>query len=87
MECTVVNKNRGRCEMLRQDTKEAMIYINNKYGFIEFTKLCQINHYFSYLSTKKTSCVTGRILNWGAVRSSILHTLTQDAVSLFYIRI
>ena len=65
--------------MCRQDTKELMICINNKYGLIQFTKINQINHYFSYISTK-TSCVIGIILNWGAVQSRIMHTLTQDVV-------
>ena len=59
---------------------------NNKYELIKFTKLDQNNHYFSYLSTKKY-CVTGSILNWEAVQLSILHTLTKDAVSSFYVRI
>ena len=49
-------------ECCRQDTKEAMICIDNKYALIKFTNLYQINHDFSYFSTK-TSHVTGSILN------------------------
>ena len=71
--------------MLSKDTKEAMICIDNKYALIKFTNLYQINHKFSYFSTK-ISHVTGSILNWGAVQLSILHTLTRDAVSSFYVR-
>ena len=73
-------------ECCRQDTKEAIICIDNKYASIKFTNLYQINHNFSYFSTK-TSHLTGSILNWGAVRLSILHILTRDAISSFYVRI
>ena len=73
-------------ECCRQDTKEAMICIDNKYALIKFTNLYQINHNFSYFSTK-ISRVTGSMSNWGAVRLSILHTLARDAVSSFYVKI
>ena len=73
-------------ECCHQDTKEAMICINNKYGLIKFTNFYQFNHNFSYFSTK-TSYVIGSILNCGVVRLPILHALTRDAVSSFYVRI
>ena len=63
-----------------------MICIDNKYRFIKLTNFHQINHNFSYFSTN-TSNVTGYILNWGVVQLLILHTLTRDAVSSFYVRI
>ena len=72
-------------ESCRQDTNEALICIDNKYGLIKFSNLYQINHSFLYLSPKLSS-VNGSILNWGAVRlADILDTLSQDAVSSFYI--
>ena len=70
-------KKRRMLECRRQDTKEAMISIDNMYGLIKLINLYQINHY----------CVTGIILNLGAVLVPKLHTLTQDAVSSFYVRI
>ena len=74
-------------ECCRQVTKGVMIYIDNKYGFIQFITYYQRNHNFSYFSTK-TSYVTGSILNWGVVRLSILHTLRLwDAASSFFVRI
>ena len=73
-------------ECCHQDTKEAMLCIDNKYGLINFTNCYRINHDFSYLSTK-TSYVTGNILNRGVVRLPILHTMTRDAVSSFDIGI
>ena len=51
-------------EFCPQDTKEAVICIDDKYGLLKFTKFYQINHYFSYFSTK-TSYKTGSIVNWG----------------------
>ena len=72
-------------ECCRQDTKEAIICIDNKYALIKFNNLYQINHNISYFSTK-ISHLTGSILNWGAVRLSIVHILTRDAVSSFYVR-
>ena len=42
-----------------------MIYIDNKYAFIKFTNIYQINHSFSYFSTK-TSHVTGSIIELGS---------------------
>ena len=70
-------------ECCRQDTKEAMICIDNKNGFIELTNFYQIDHNFSYFSTKP-SRVTGSILNWGlwVVQLPILHTLTRYVVNL-----
>ena len=50
----------GRC---RQYLKEAIICINNKYGFIKLTNLYQINDYTLYFSTKNVFCID-RILNW-----------------------
>ena len=73
-------------ECCRQDTKEAMICINNKYGLIKFTNFYQMNHNFSYFPTKK-SYVTGSILNLEVVLLPILHTLMPDALSSFYVRI
>ena len=67
-----------------QYTKEAMICIDNKYGFIELTNFYQINQ---NLRTFTQNHVTGSIFKWGVVRLSILHTLIQDAVSSFYVRI
>ena len=37
-------------EFCRQDTKEAMTCIENKYGLIKLTNLYQINHYFCTFS-------------------------------------
>ena len=74
-------------ECCRQDQKEAMICIDNNYGFNEFTNFYQSNHNFLYFTTK-TSHVTGSTLNWGVVRLPILHTLTRDVLSSFvYVRI
>ena len=56
-----------------------------KYGLIELTNFYQINHDFSYFSTK-TYHVTGSILNWWVVRLPVLHILTRAAVSSFYAR-
>ena len=67
-------------ECCRQDTKEAMICIDNKYGLIELTNFYETNHHFLYFSTN-TYHVNGSILNWGVVRLLILHTLTRDALS------
>ena len=53
---------------------------------IKITKLYQINQQFLYLSTK-TFCVTDSILTLGAVRLPILYSLTQYAVSSFYVGI
>ena len=69
-----------------QDTKESMSCIDNKNVLIEVTNFYHINHYFSYFYTK-TSHGTGSILNWGLERLPILHTLTRDALSSFYVRI
>ena len=33
-------------ECYRQDTKKARLCIDNMYGFIKFTYLYQLNHYF-----------------------------------------
>ena len=83
---TVINKKiSADVGMFRQVTKEVMICIDNKYGLIKFTNFYQINHNFSYISTK-TSYVTGSILNW-VVWLQILHTLTREAVSSFFVRI
>ena len=68
-------------ECCRQDMKEAMICINNKYGLIKLRDLYQINHHL-HLYTK-TSCVIDSILNWEAVQLPLLHTLMQDTVSSF----
>ena len=40
-------------ECCRQDTKEAIIYIDNKFGLVKFTNFYQINHNFSYFSQKR----------------------------------
>ena len=40
-------------ECCRGDTKEAIICIDNKYGFIESTNTYRLNHNFSYFSTKR----------------------------------
>ena len=78
IECTVEKTIAAEC--CRQDTKEAMIFIKNKYELMIFTNIYKINQYFSNLSTK-TSYVTGSILHRGAVRLSILtYALTQGAV-------
>ena len=69
-------------ECCRQDTEEAMAFIDIKYGLIQFTNLYQMNHYFSYLSIK-TSYLTGNIVMW----KPVLHTSTRDTVSSFYVRI
>ena len=59
-------------ECRRQDTKEAMICIDNKIALIKFTNFYQNNHNFSYFSTK-ISHVTGSILNWGSAVVDITH--------------
>ena len=46
-------------ECCRQDTKEAMICIDNKYVLIKFTYIYQINHNFSYFSTKALNIELG----------------------------
>ena len=72
-------------ECCRQVTKEVMIWIVNKYGLIEFTNFCQINHNFWSFSTN-TSYVTSSILIWRVVWLPVLHTFTWDSVSFFYVR-
>ena len=52
-----------------QDTKEAIIYKDNKYALIKFNNLYQINHNFS----TKISHVTGSILNWVSSAADIAH--------------
>ena len=66
-----------------QDTKEAMICIDNKYEFIKFTNFYQLNHNFLYFSAK-TSHVNGSILNWGVVwmHANIAHF---DAICMIII--
>ena len=84
-ERAVVNKIAADVGMLLSgsDTKETMICIDNKYGFIELTNFYQITQNFSYLFTKM-SHVTRSILN---CTGELLYTLTRDAVSSFYLRI
>ena len=72
IKCTV-------CKMLKrchQDTKEAMICIDNKYGLIKDTNLHQISNYFSYLSTRM-SCLSSVEYWTGDSVFEIFHTQMQ----------
>ena len=46
-------KYRRMLECCRQGTKEAMICIDNKYEFIELTKIYQIKHNFRTFTQKR----------------------------------
>ena len=63
-----------------QDTKDAIICTDNKYGLIDFTNSYQINIIFRTFPQKRLIHVTGIILNCGVQRLPILHTCTRDAV-------
>ena len=69
-------KKRRMLECCRQDTKEAMNFMDHKYGFIELTNNYQINHTFRTFPQKRIM----QLLNLGVVRLPILHTFTRDGI-------